>query len=441
MTEQVELEVGPVAHGGHCVARHEGRVVFVRHALPGERVRAQITETKRSYLRADAVEVLRPSPDRVAPPCPYAGPGACGGCDFQHVRPQAQRRLKATVVAEQMARLGGLSGLEVTVEELPGGSLGWRTRQRYAVTQRGEAGLRRHRSHRVIPVDRCLLTSSAVDATGVTRRRWPDTAEILVAASSSAPEPASKLAPEPTSDPAPGASAEASEDQPVGGAGVTVAVRRSRDRSGRWHVISGDSMLTEHARGRVWRVAATGFWQVHPAAADTLAQAVVEGLQPQAGERCLDLYAGAGLFAGVLGELVGASGQVTALEGGRRAAALAVENLSDLPQVSVRQRTVSAAAISEAVRGPGAGATAGGEVDLVVVDPPRTGAGREVVEAIVAARPRGVSYVACDPASLARDVALFRSHGYELAILRAFDLFPMTHHVECVATLARPSAA
>ncbi len=423
--------------------------MFVRHALPGERVRALITETKRSYLRADAVEVLRPSPDRVAPPCPYAGPGACGGCDFQHVRPQAQRRLKATVVAEQMARLGGLSGLEVTVEELPGGSLGWRTRQRYAVTQRGEAGLRRHRSHTVIPVDRCLLSSSAVDATGVTRRRWPDTAEILVAASTSVPEPMSVPTAGPTagptaepasgqaSEPAADASAEASADQPVDGAGVTVAVRRSRDRSGRWHVISGDPLLTEHARGRAWRVAATGFWQVHPAAADTLAQAVVDGLQPQAGERCLDLYAGAGLFAGVLGELVGASGQVTALEGGRRAAALAVENLSDLPQVSVRQRTVSAAAISEVVRGSSTGATGGGEVDLVVVDPPRTGAGREVVEAIVAARPRGVSYVACDPASLARDVALFRSHGYELASLRAFDLFPMTSHVECVAKLVK----
>ncbi|MGH3746507.1 MAG: TRAM domain-containing protein, partial [Micromonosporaceae bacterium] len=107
------LDVGPVAHGGHCVARAGGRVVFVRHTLPGERVRARVTEVRKSYLRADAVEVLTSSDDRVRPPCPYAGPGRCGGCDFQHVSLPAQRRLKAQVLVEQLVRLGGLSEAEI----------------------------------------------------------------------------------------------------------------------------------------------------------------------------------------------------------------------------------------------------------------------------------------------------------------------------------------
>ncbi|HEY9472736.1 MAG TPA: TRAM domain-containing protein, partial [Mycobacteriales bacterium] len=149
---ELELEVGPVAHGGHCVARYDGRVIFVRHALPGERVIAKVTEdTGGSYARADAVRVLEPSPDRVAPACAHAGPGRCGGCDFQHVSPDAQRRLKAAVVREQLARIAGTTDVAVTVEELPGGPLGWRTRVQFAVDVDGRVGLRRHRSRQVEP--------------------------------------------------------------------------------------------------------------------------------------------------------------------------------------------------------------------------------------------------------------------------------------------------
>jgi tRNA/tmRNA/rRNA uracil-C5-methylase (TrmA/RlmC/RlmD family) len=109
----LELDVGPVAHGGHCVARMDGRVVFVRHALPGERVRAVVTEERKGFLRADAVEILDPSPHRVAPPCPFAGPDRCGGCDLQHAEPAYQRELKAAVVREQLERVGGLDPAQV----------------------------------------------------------------------------------------------------------------------------------------------------------------------------------------------------------------------------------------------------------------------------------------------------------------------------------------
>lgn len=343
-----EAEVGPIAHGGHCVARVEGRAVFVRHTLPGEQVLLEITEGTEGdrFWRADAVEVLRASPDRVEAPCRYAGPGLCGGCDFQHVALDAQRRLKAAVVREQLQRLAGLD-LPVEVESVPGDvdGLHWRTRQRYVELPDGGRGMRKHRSHEVVEVDRCLLE---------------------------APE--------------------------------------------------GPS-LTVH--GEHFEVVDGGFWQVHPGAPEALVDAVLDALRPQPGERALDLYAGVGLFSRFLARAVGESGAVAAVEGDARAVAIAARTT---PGLLTRAGDVAAV-------------LAGGlppewdVADVVVLDPPRVGAKRAVVEQVVARQPRAVAYVACDPAALARDVALFAEHGYGLSSLRAFDLFPMTHHVECVALL------
>ncbi len=363
--ERFEVEATGIAHGGAAVARvaeEGGRVVFVRHAIPGERVVVEVTEggDDDRFWRADAVEVLRASPDRVAAPCPVAGPGGCGGCDFQHVALDRQRALKAEVVAEQLRRLAGLE-VPVTVEPVPGdeGGLRWRTRVRFARTPDGERGMRRHRSHDVVPVDDCLIART--DAR----------------------------------EPVPGAA----------------PLRET---------------VTVGATTASFTVAADGFWQVHPGAPEALVAAVLEACRPRSGERVLDLYAGVGLFARFLGEAVGAAGTVLAVEGDPTAAQHAADNLADL---AARAEVVSGAVhdvLDERSADP---------VDLVVLDPPREGARRPVVEQVAARRPRAVAYVACDPAALARDVAIFAEHGYALSSLRAFDLFPMTHHVECVALL------
>lgn len=383
-TEMI-VDVGPVAHGGFCVARHEGRAVFVRHSLPGERVRAVVTEgTSRSrYWRADAVEVLDASADRVPAPCPYAVPGGCGGCDWQHVSLDAQRRLKGAVVSEQLARLAGLD-VAVAVEAVPGDTdgLGWRTRVRFAVDASGRAGLRRHRSHEVVPVADCLIAHPGVAAPDVLSRTWSGTDEVVAIVSSTG------------------------ERAIIAGSGRA----------------SGPPFVTEGAAGRTWRVAADGFWQVHPGAADVLVGAVLEALGPSDGDSVLDLYAGVGLFAGAVAERVGPSGSVVAIESDRQAVSDARENLRDLPWVKVVAGRVDVRLRSR-------------PADLVVLDPPRTGAGADVVRRIAGCRPRAVAYVACDPAALGRDVATFAGAGYGLAALRAFDLFPMTHHVECVALL------
>lgn len=394
--ERVELTVGPVAHGGHCVARLDGRVVFVRHALPGERVLAEITEVRRGYLRADTVAVLDAAIDRVEPPCPDAGPGRCGGCDLQHVAPAAQREWKAAVVREQLVRLGGLTPdelarLAVRVVALPGGPLGWRSRIRYTVDAAGRAGLRKHRSHEVVPVERCLLAHPAIQQLPIlapSGRRWPDADAVLAVAST----------------------------------GGDVAVRTVPDGAGS----RGPQTVRETAVDRLWRVPVDGFWQVHPAAADVLARTVRELLAPRSGESAWDLYAGAGLFAAALAERVGRRGRVTLVESAPMSVTAARENLRDLPQVDIVPADVADALTRRRITGP---------VDLIVLDPPRAGAGRQVVRALAGAGARAIVYVACDPAAFARDVRCFRDAGWRLAELRCYDLFPMTHHVECVGLL------
>jgi tRNA/tmRNA/rRNA uracil-C5-methylase (TrmA/RlmC/RlmD family) len=389
----VDVTVGPPAHGGHCVARiggPHGQVVFVRHALPGERVTVAVTERHRGYLRGDAIAIHEAAADRVSPPCPYAHPGGCGGCDLQHVADTAQLAWKAAVVREQLARPGGMTpeeidDLGVRVERLPGGTLGWRSRIRYAVDAAGRPGLLQHRSHQVVPIQRCRIAHPALQDLDVTRRRWPGEDAVEVVAST--------------------------------GGDVSVV-------TGGGDVCSGPAEVLEVAAGRRWRLPIGDFWQVHPAAADTLVAAVLDLLEPAPGELAWDLYGGSGLFAAALAGRTGA--RVTVVESAPGGVAAARANLADLPGIEVVPARVEVALTRRRITGP---------VDVVVLDPPRTGAGARVVDRIVAAGPRAVAYVACDPAAMARDVAAFRAAGWRLAALRAFDCFPMTQHVECVALL------
>jgi tRNA/tmRNA/rRNA uracil-C5-methylase (TrmA/RlmC/RlmD family) len=352
--------VGPVAHGGHCVVRlpsvaEEGtsrdRVVFVRHALPGERVVVSVTEGGDGdpFWRGDAVSVVTPSPDRVPAPCPYAGPDLCGGCDFQHVAPAAQRSLKATVVQEQLSRLAGIEH-DVVVEEVTP-LLRWRGRMRYVALPGSARGLHVHRSSEVVEVADCLIDAG-------TPSREVETVETS-------------------------------------------------------------------AGTRSFRVDPDGFWQAHVDAPRVLVETVLSQTRPQPGEKVLDLYAGVGLFAAFLADTVGPSGRVVAVEWSRVACLDAKANVPAWVRVEHGPvDRVLASAYDEAF-------------DVVVLDPPREGARRKVVTQIVDRAPRSVAYVACDPAALARDLATFTELGYDLRDLRAFDLFPMTFHAECVAHLVK----
>jgi tRNA/tmRNA/rRNA uracil-C5-methylase (TrmA/RlmC/RlmD family) len=427
----VELTVGEVAQGGWCVARpSSGPVIFVRHALPGERVRAVITQTTSRLARADATEILEASADRVPPPCPHAHPGGCGGCDWQHASLPAQRSLKAAVVRQQLRRIAGVDR-EVSVEPMPGEEtgLGWRTRVKYAIGPGGAAGLRKHRSHEIIEIGACPIAHPLVNGVGAARRAWPGAAWVEVAAAPGSGQRAVITAGDPPRD---GIDAD-----------TVLAGRKA---------VRGSGYLRQRAAGRDWRVSAAGFWQVHPLAAETLADAVLGALRPRPGDVALDLYCGAGLFAGVLAAAVGPSGAVIGIEADAAAVRDARHNLTQTPWARVHRGDAAAVLARNGLSG----------ASLAVLDPPRTGAARPVIELLSAPPRRGqgggrghrrrpghasradgirrIAYVSCDPATLARDLALFAASGWALDALRAFDAFPMTHHVECLATLVRDQA-
>lgn len=370
----IEMNLEKVAHGGFVVGRADGKVVFVTGGLPGERVVVEVTDRGKTFDRGRVVEVLDPAPGRVEPPCPIAG--ECGGCDWQHADQQTQLDLKTAVVAEQLERLAGINWTG-RVHPVPGGLTGWRTRVRYAVDDDGTVGFRARRSHEIValPDQGCLIAAPG-----------PDVAELGAAA-----EPYTDLE-------------------------VTVADSSVTLVSGR--ATQGPDPVRQRVLGRDYLVAARGFWQVHPEAADVLSRAVLDGLRPEQGERALDLYCGVGLFAGAL---AGEGCVVMGAEANRAAIEFARMNVPEADFIVGSVERLDRRLPDWA--------------DLIVLDPPRKGAGASVVRSIAAREPRAIAYVACDPAALARDLATFATVGYEADSIEAFDLFPMTSHVECVAIL------
>lgn len=391
-TELLELRVGPPAHGGHCVARHEGRVVFVRHALPGETVRARVVGRRSKLWHAEAVEVLTASPDRVESAWPAAGPGGVGGGELAHVALPAQRRWKTDVVAEQLRRLAGIER-DVVVEALAGDGLRYRTRIDLVTDAEGRPGMHAFRSHRVVPLDDMPLAVPAVRTLGLFDRTWPAGAR-LTAVAPSAGEPL-----------------------------VLIDGRPYRDN--RRQV--AETVPTSWGDLR-YRVAADGFWQVHHDAPRALVAAVSGALADLdlTGRTVLDLYAGVGLFTLPLALAVGPSGTVWSVEGDAEAVRRARRNLHGRPQAKLLTGDVDTVLANTDVR-----------PDVVVLDPPRAGAQASVVRRIASRRPERIVYVACDPAALGRDLATFAETGYRVTGLTAYDLFPMTHHVETVAVLGR----
>ncbi|MGV8871108.1 MAG: class I SAM-dependent RNA methyltransferase [Rhodococcus sp. (in: high G+C Gram-positive bacteria)] len=413
----VEVELGAPGHGGFCVARHEGRVMFVRHGLPGERVLAKVTEDRGgSFCRADAVEILEPSADRIEAVCPISGPGGSGCCDYSHASLDAGRRMKASVIAEQLRRVAGVER-EVLVEELPGtgDGRGWRTRVRLAVDAGGRPGFHRYRSSSILTELSCPQMDS-VAYEGLSDRQWRPGAELQVVVDGSGERHVVEIAP---------AQVSRTGRQAPGRRGAA-ARRAASSRARPEKALIGSGRVTEHVSNRAWTLDATGFWQAHRGAAQVYTDVVTEWADVSPGDGAWDLYGGVGVFAAALAAGVGSDGHVTSVEFSRRAAEDGRSALADLPQVSFVPGRVERS--MDALAEP---------VSVAVLDPPRAGAGRDVIDALAVRRPRSVVHVGCDPASFARDVGLYRASGYELADIRAFDAFPLTSHVECIGRFVR----
>lgn len=386
----IEVSIEKVAHGGHFIARHEGAVIFVRHAIPGELCTIEITSTGSSFNRADVVSVSQPSEFRVDPPCKFSHRVGCGGCDFQHISPAHQRKLKSDVITEQFTRIAKMD-LQVEVEEV-GAPIGWRTRAIATTNRNGKLGFYKSRSHSIAPVDNCIICVDTMQFSEIAARPLKGDVRVEISASN------------------------------TGERTIALAPTRGEEKA---RVTEGPAVLHENVVGRTLEVSQEAFWQSHKQAPELLTKTILEFAQLQQGEHVLDLYGGVGLFTAAIIDQVGPTGHVDLIEGSKVATEDARRNFSQHKNITIA--TGDVAKLLPRIT----------SADVVVLDPPREGAGKDVVAQISALNPRAIVYVACDPAALARDTAYLQDHSYSLAELRAFDLFPMTHHIECVALYER----
>jgi tRNA/tmRNA/rRNA uracil-C5-methylase (TrmA/RlmC/RlmD family) len=402
----LDLDITGIAHGGTFIARHEGRVVFVSDAIPGERVRARLSEDStgesKSFWRAETVEVLEASPHRrphiwSEADVARAPEDRPGGADLGHIDLEHQRVLKRQVLTEALDRFAG-SGLDAPEIEAveSGDGTGWRTRVTLHVDGEGNVGPYAARSHRVIPVGSHPLARPGIE-------------KAALALASGDPGSVDLVEP---------------------GDGSVRVIRRDRldERPARGQGRRpAPEVVYEQVGDRRFQVDAGGFWQVHSRAASVLDGAVYGILDGHVdpAKRHLDLYGGVGLFAASLADLGGTD--IVTVESSRRATEHARRNLAPLEVTAVTARVDRYLA----------GASAGASVGAVVLDPPRAGAGRAVVDALHTLAPEAIAYVACDPVALARDLGTFRAHGWNVKTLRGFDLFPHSHHFEVVALLTR----
>ncbi|WP_418002194.1 class I SAM-dependent RNA methyltransferase [Mycobacterium sp. PDNC021] len=395
MTE-VTVTVGPPANGGSCVARHDGRVIFVRHALPGEVVRAEVTSERGAYWHADALEVLEASPDRVDSLCAIAGAQGSGCCDLAFVDPAAARRLKGEVVANQLARLGGHEAGDLVAAEVGTvGATGWRTRVRLEVGADGRAGFHRYHSDELVTDLSCAQVPAGMLDELPLQPRGSHLHVVLDDAGQR----------------------HVVRSGPRGG---------KKSKAGMTEVVSGEYEAVQRVGDQEWLVPVTAFWQSHRDAATTYSALVAEWAELSNGQTAWDLYGGAGVFAAALAGSVGESGRVLTVDTSRGSARAARAARGDLGCVEVVTDSVRRALATQRVA-----------ADVAVLDPPRTGAGHEVIDQLAAAGVPRVIHIGCEAASFARDIGLYRGHGYQVTNLRVFDSFPLTHHVECVALLTR----
>jgi tRNA/tmRNA/rRNA uracil-C5-methylase (TrmA/RlmC/RlmD family) len=384
--EILTLNIEKVAHGGFCVARHEGVVVFVRHCLPGEIVEAKLTSLapgKRSWF-AQTIKVIKPSINRVASKCDFFNTDGCGGCDWQHTTSKYQRELKLEVLIEQLARFGQVNNAAelCAIHAVEPSEQNWRTRVRLVASPEGNWGFRKTRSHEIQEINKCLIADQSINEVLATLPKGNVDDQVLIVKSK--------------------------EETIV----YPVETRSSRAPNS-----------VQEVDGHDFAVAGDGFWQVHPEAAAVLSNQIKKSINGLKIDSFADLYAGVGVLAhSVLQEFPLAKAFV--VEADRSAAQNTKENLKKFKNVQVINERVDR--WTKSIKN---------KMDVVILDPPRSGAGQNVMQQICAHTLQKIIYIACDPAALARDVLVANKYGWKLEAVVAFDLFPMTHHLESVAVL------
>ncbi len=410
MPQTIELQLTAMAHGGSALGRHEGRVVFVPYAIPGETVRVVLEEERARWARGRLLEIQEPSPHRVEPPCPHFGPDKCGGCHFQHIAYQAQAEYKRDIVVDQLGRLGGLR--DANVQEIIGAAQPWgyRNHAQFHTTPEGQLGFLTADTHNVVQIEECLILDPLLDELrAALDMEWPQLHRLSLRCGSASGDRMAIFELNDYED------FDIEVDFPVSCI-ILLA-------DGEAVVLMGNTYLEEHVAGRDYRISANSFFQVNTAGAEALVALVHEALAPARSDTLLDLYCGVGLFGLSLAEHVG---RVLGVEADASAAADFRHNAQGLDQVELVEGKVQS--VLPRIEGP---------VDLLLLDPPRAGAGPDVIDQVARLNPRRIAYISCDPATLARDARHLVESGFLLHEVQPVDLFPQTYHVESVALFLR----
>ena len=400
------LQLTTIAHGGAALGRHEGHVIFVPYALPGETVHVEITEDKGRYAFASLVDVLEPAPDRIAPPCPYFGPDGCGGCQWQHAAYETQLRFKAQVVTDQLTRIGSIPDPLVR-PTLPDSS-GWayRNHAQFHPAPDGGLGFQAAAGAGVIAVDECpILHPLLSDLHAALDLDLPGLRRLSLRAGAATGDRMLIF--------------ETEDDLPPSLESDLPASCVLLLSDGRHANLIGHNHITEVVAGRTYRISAPSFFQVNTTQAAQLVRLVTEYLDLRGGETVLDGYCGVGLFTA---HLAARAGLVIGVELAPAAVADLLENTAEFDNVEIVEGPVEAVLPDLDV-----------PLDAAVVDPPRAGVDRFALDALAARRPARLVYVSCDPATLARDAKRLAHAGYRLIEVQPVDVFPQTYHVESVA--------
>ena len=381
----VTLNIGKIVHGGHFIARHNNQVVFVRHGISGEIANVKITSINSKLAFGDAIEILKTSKDRVKSPCKYSKPGGCGGCDFQHISPEIQKSLKKIIIQDQFNRIAKIDINPEVISTEPLTGLNWRSRLDLAISNNGKTGLYSHRSNEIIEIDECLIAVEQINKSKVFSKYWNTSDRLSISVSSE-------------------------NELNVNQAGKNIL---------------GSDELKEVVDDNTYTISPKSFWQSHKNAPRLLLQQVRKYAKIKLGDIICDLYGGAGLFTAPMAKLTGEAGEVHLIERDNDCIKDAKKMFKTKKNIIIHHGKV------EQKLGKIK------NIDIIILDPPRNGAGKQVIHQIIDKKPKSIVYVSCDPTSLARDTKILIDNNYTLSNVLGLDLFPMTHHIECIASFIK----
>jgi len=383
--EILTLDIGNIANGGHFVARHDNQIIFVRHAISGETAKVKITAINSKFAFGDAVEILQSSKDRVPPPCKYSHPDGCGGCDFQHINYDVQSDLKKEVLKDQFKRITKVDISPDIVTTDPPNGLHWRSRLNLAISENKKVGLRAHKSNTVIEIDECLIALNEINKSDIFTKNWDNEENLKISCSS------------------------------------TNEINVSQFEKS----ILGPDKLTENVDKNTYTISPKSFWQSHINAPGLLLQQVMKEANIKQDEIVCDLYGGVGLFTLPISKLIGKNGQVHLIEMNDTCIEDANIMFKHIDNIYIHHGTVEQKLGSVK------------NIDTIILDPPRNGVSKQVINQMIEKKPNTIIYVSCNPSTLARDSKVLLENKYILSNIVGLDLFPMTHHIESVASFKR----